>query len=71
MIAHRNLNQADEHLPGSVIVFHLIQGLFQMLMSLKIATELKSLTALSSAGWYVMVRYCSLSSDKRKCRGKT
>ena len=43
MIAHRDLNQADEHLPGIVIVFYVIQGLFQMLMGLKIATGIKIL----------------------------
>ena len=43
MIAHRNLNQADEHLPGIVIVLHLIQSFFQMLMSLKIATGIEIL----------------------------
>ena len=43
MIAHRDLNQADEQLPGIVIVFHVIQGLFQMLVGLKIATGIKIL----------------------------
>ena len=43
MIAHRDLNQADKHLPGIVIVFHVVQGFFQMLMSLKIVTGIKIL----------------------------
>ncbi len=43
MIAHCDLNQTDEHLPGMVIVFHLIQGLFQMLMGFKIATGIEIL----------------------------
>ena len=43
MITHRDLNQADEHLPGMVIVFHLIQGRFQILMGFKIATGIEIL----------------------------
>ena len=43
MIAYCDLNQADEHLPGIVVVLHLIQGLFQMLMGFKIATGVKIL----------------------------
>ena len=43
MIAHRDLNQADEHLPGVVIIFYVIQGLFQMLVGFKIATGIKIL----------------------------
>ncbi len=41
MIAHRDLNEADEHLPGIVIVFHVIQSFFQMFMGFKIATGIK------------------------------
>ena len=43
MIAHRDLDQADEHLPGIIIIFHLIQGFFQMLVGLKIAAGIKIL----------------------------
>lgn len=43
MITHRDLNQADEHLPGIVIGFHLVQSFFQMLMGLKIVTGIKIL----------------------------
>ena len=43
MIAHRDLNQADKHLPGIVIGFYVVQGLFQMLMGLKIVTGIKIL----------------------------
>ena len=43
MVADRDLNQADEHLPGIVIVFHVIQGFFQMFMGFKIATGVEIL----------------------------
>lgn len=43
MITHRDLNQADEHLPGIVIGFYVVQSFFQMLMGLKIATGIEIL----------------------------